>query len=46
MTAVGKLFEDKKEQYGKDCEVKGRAEGIALGESSHCVRMVQKRMVF
>lgn len=28
MTAVGKLFEDEKEQYGKDCEAKGRAEGI------------------
>ena len=48
MTAVGKLFLDEKEQYGKDCEAKGRADGIlegrALGEASQCVRMVQKRM--
>ena len=44
MTAVGKLFLDEKEQYGKDCRAEGVKEGRALGEAIHCVRMVQKRM--
>lgn len=44
MTAVGKLFLDEKEQYGKDCKEEGIKEGKVLGEASQCLRMVQKRM--
>ncbi len=48
MTAVGKLFADEKEQYGKDCEAKGIKEGLKLGkmigEANTYVEMVQKRV--
>lgn len=35
MTDVGKMFEDEKEQYGKECEAKGKEKGLALGHAKN-----------
>ena len=52
MTTVGKMFEDEKEQYAKDCATKARADDILeglrqgkmIGEANLCVELVQKMM--